>query len=95
MNSDYERVKFIFPSLDKYIIMDFNRKITLEDLKFTFTNVLKIDLFSKRPQFSISKGFNLIQLNSQKNLSEQNIQNFLQKDKNHIEITVKFLEEGA
>ncbi|CAD8105962.1 unnamed protein product [Paramecium primaurelia] len=95
MNPEYERIKFIFPSLDKFIIMDFNKKIALQDLKFTFTSVLKIDLFSKTPQFFISKGFHSIQLNSFQSLSGQTNQNFYQKDKNHLEIQVKFYEEGA
>ncbi|CAD8187201.1 unnamed protein product [Paramecium octaurelia] len=95
MNLEYERIKFIFPSLDKFIIMDFNKKIALQDLKFTFTNVLKIDLFSKLPQFSVSRGFHSILLNSHQSLSGQTNQNFYQKVGNHLEITVKFQEEGA
>ncbi|CAD8108317.1 unnamed protein product [Paramecium sonneborni] len=95
MNQEYERIKFIFLSLDKFIIMDLNKKIALQDLKFTFTNVLKIDLFSKLPQFFISKGFNSIQLNSHQSLSGQDIQHFAQKNQNYLEILVKFYEEGA
>ncbi|CAD8099831.1 unnamed protein product [Paramecium primaurelia] len=95
MSLEYERIKFIFPSLDKFIMMDFNKKIALQELKFTFTNILKIDLFSKQLQFFISKGFHSIQLKSHQSLNGQTIQNFYQKEKNHLEIIVKFYEEGA
>ncbi|CAD8119234.1 unnamed protein product [Paramecium primaurelia] len=95
MNPEYQRIKFIFSSLDKFIIMDFNKKIALQDLKNTFINILKIDLFSKQPQFFISKGFHSIQLNSHQSLNGQTIQNFNQKDQNSLEIIVKFYEEGA
>ncbi|CAD8192513.1 unnamed protein product [Paramecium pentaurelia] len=95
MSLEFERIKFIIPSLEKFIIMDFNKKIALQDLKFTFKNVLKIDSFSKQLQYFISKGFHSIQLNSHKSLNEQAIQNFYQKEKNLLEIIVKFYEEGA
>ncbi|CAD8127287.1 unnamed protein product [Paramecium sonneborni] len=95
MNPDYSRIKFTFPSLEKFIIMDFNKKIALEDLKFTFTNVLKIDLFGQKVHFSVSKGLNFLQLNSQQSLYGQQIQDLFKTDKNYIEIVVKFLQEGA
>ncbi|CAD8123906.1 unnamed protein product [Paramecium sonneborni] len=95
MNPEYQRIKFTMPSLDKFIIMDFNKKIALEDLKFTFTNILKIDLFGLKVEFFISKGFNFISLNSQLSLSGQPNQDLFKQDNNFIEITVKFVQEGA
>ncbi|CAD8090883.1 unnamed protein product [Paramecium sonneborni] len=95
--SEYQRVKFIFPALEKFIVMDLNSKIALDDLKFTFTNILKIDLFAKRIKFSFNKGFIQIDLNSQQSLSGQEaIKNQNQnQEKQQIDITVKFIEEGA
>ncbi|CAD8127190.1 unnamed protein product [Paramecium sonneborni] len=95
--SEYERVKFIFPALEKFIVMDLNSKIALDDLKFTFTNILKIDLFAKKIKFSFNKGFIQIDLNSQQSLSGQEaIKNQNQnQEKQQIDITVKFIEEGA
>ncbi|CAD8101540.1 unnamed protein product [Paramecium primaurelia] len=95
MISEYERIKFIFPRFEKFIIMDFNTKIALEDLKFTFTNVLKIDLFARKLVFFITKGFNSIELDSQKSLQGQAALSNYKKDKTQVEIVVKFFEEGA
>ncbi|CAD8206684.1 unnamed protein product [Paramecium octaurelia] len=93
--NEYERVKFIFPRFEKFIIMDFNTKIALEDLKFTFVNVLKIDLFARKLAFFITKGFNQIELDSQKSLQGQTVLSNFKKDKSQMEIVVKFIEEGA
>ncbi|CAD8192501.1 unnamed protein product [Paramecium pentaurelia] len=95
MICEYERIKFIFPRFEKFIIMDFNTKIALEDLKFTFTNVLKIDLFARKLVFFITKGFNSIELDSQKSLQGQATLSNFKKDKTQIEIVVKLFEEGA
>ncbi|CAD8100865.1 unnamed protein product [Paramecium primaurelia] len=95
---EYERVKFIFTVLEKFIVMDLNSKIALDDLKFTFTNILKIDLFAKRLQFSITKGLKQYSLNSQQSLIQQEnlrIFNLNNQERKQIDINVKFIEEGA
>ncbi|CAD8215093.1 unnamed protein product [Paramecium pentaurelia] len=95
INSEYERIKFTFPVLEKFIIMDLNNKIALEDLKFTFTNILKVDLFAKKLSFLIKKGFLQIELNSQQSLKGQIALENYKKEQAHIEVIVKFFEEGA
>ncbi|CAD8080914.1 unnamed protein product [Paramecium primaurelia] len=71
-------------------MIDFNKKIVFQDLKLTFTNILKIDLFSKLLQFYISKSFHSFQLSLKFKWIE-----FLLKKRNHLKIIVKFYEEGA
>ncbi|CAD8203033.1 unnamed protein product [Paramecium octaurelia] len=95
MINEYERIKFIFPRYEKFIIMDFNTKIALEDVKFTFVNVLKVDLFARKLVFLITKGLIQTELDSQKSLQGQTVINKLKQEKSQIEIVVKFLEDGA
>ncbi|CAD8192541.1 unnamed protein product [Paramecium pentaurelia] len=95
MNSEFQRIKFTFPVIEKFILMDLNKKIALEDLKFTFTNILKIDLFAKKLTFMINKSFKQIELNSQQSLKGQIALENHKKEQAPIEVIVKFFEEGA
>lgn len=36
---------------------ELNTKIALEDLKFTFANILKTDFFAKKLEYHVVKGF--------------------------------------
>ncbi|CAD8046677.1 unnamed protein product [Paramecium sonneborni] len=94
---DYEKVKFTFSGLDKYIVMELNTKIALEDLKFTFANILKTDFFAKRLEYQVVKGFNSTTLTSQKSLSQQDIPIDYKGTGpgQQLNIQVKFTEEGA
>ncbi|CAD8053932.1 unnamed protein product [Paramecium sonneborni] len=94
---DYEKVKFTFSGLDKYIVMELNTKIALEDLKFTFANILKTDFFAKRLEYHVMKGFKNTQLQPQKSLSQQEIPIEFKGSGpgQQLNIQVKFTEEGA
>ncbi|CAD8091237.1 unnamed protein product [Paramecium primaurelia] len=87
MSLEFERIQFIIPSLEKFIIMDFNKKIALQDLKFTFTNVLKIDLFFKITLIFYFQriSFNLIKLSQKKKKITQKLQqSFMKKEHDKI-----------
>ncbi|CAK72555.1 unnamed protein product (macronuclear) [Paramecium tetraurelia] len=92
---DYEKVKFTFSGLDKYIVMELNTKIALEDLKFTFANILKTDFFAKKLEYHVTKGFQDKTLSAQKSLAHQEIQSLFRGPGQQLNIQVKFIEEGA
>ncbi|CAD8138224.1 unnamed protein product [Paramecium pentaurelia] len=94
---DYEKVKFTFSGLDKYIVMELNTKIALEDLKFTFANILKTDFFAKKLEYHVVKGFKDKTLSAQKSLAHQEISSDFkgQGPGQQLNIQVKFIEEGA
>ncbi|CAD8136665.1 unnamed protein product [Paramecium octaurelia] len=92
---DYEKVKFTFSGLDKYIVMELNTKIALEDLKFTFANILKTDFFAKKLEYHVTKGFNDKPLSAQKSLAHQQIASTFRGPGQQLNIQVKFIEEGA
>ncbi|KAM3128433.1 hypothetical protein pb186bvf_019441 [Paramecium bursaria] len=95
---EYEKVKFTFKGLEKYIIMELNTKIALEDLKFSFSSILKIDFFARRLQFTIQQKNNkqvCEQLISQKSLFQHKIEKKYKTSNDPLNILVSFIEEGA
>lgn len=66
-NRTFIKAKFIFEDYDKYILMDVNMKVALDDLKYSFQKILNIDMFAKRLVYF----YNDIPLNPNKSLIEQ------------------------
>ncbi|CAD8193975.1 unnamed protein product [Paramecium octaurelia] len=94
MNSDNERIKFIFS--DKYIVvLGFQQEDNLEGFEIYIYKCSENRFIFRKASIFYSKGFNSFQLNSQKAQVSKKYRVFGKKDKNQIEIIVKFIEEGA
>ncbi|CAK92585.1 unnamed protein product (macronuclear) [Paramecium tetraurelia] len=94
---EFEKIKFTFTGIDKYIIMELKTSTPLEDLKFRFSSILRTDFFAKRLEYQVIKGFKEKVLSSQKSLLNQGIPSAfkVQGQGLLLNIQVKIIEEGA
>lgn len=84
--------KFIFPDLGKFVVMDVQKKIVLEDMKISFAKILSLNLFAKK----LSYYFETTPLDHTRTLDYiLTMREIAESRDPQLQITIKIEEMGA